>query len=138
MRTLCPPKDAEKFRNHTHTHALIECSWTDAAVVFAPFSDIFFFLILTLTWEEVVGGDENTIIYILLHKKEKSNMLAEKRSARVSPCDPARQWKPNQTIGMKTPGCGSGWSATFERPRPAPITNLFFNVDIKSKAGASP
>lgn len=75
-----------------------------------------------------MGGDENTIIYILLHKKEKSNMLAEKKSARVK-----WKWKRNQTIGMKMPGCGCGWSATFKRPRPAPITNLFFNVDIKSK-----
>lgn len=127
-----PQKMGEIQKPHTHTHTS-NAAGQMLLLFLHRFPIFFFFLILTLTWEEVVGGDENTIIYILLHKKEKSNMLAEKKSARVSPCDPARKWKRNQTIGMKTQGCGCGWSATFERPRPAPITNLFFNVDIKSK-----
>lgn len=130
----CVPQKMRRNLETTHARTHTSNAAGQMLLLFLHrFPIFFFFLVLTLTWEEVVGGDENTIIYILLHKKEKSNMLAEKESAQVSPRDPARKWKRNQTIGMKTPGCGCGWSATFERPRPAPITNLFFNVDIKSK-----
>lgn len=135
---VCPPKDGRNLETtHTHTHTS-NAAGQMLLLFLHRFPIFFLFLILTLTWEEVVGGDENTIIYILLHKKEKSKMLAEKRSARVSPCNPARKWKRNQMIGMKTPGCGCGWSATFERPRsPCPNNKLIFQSRHQIEAGTS-